>query len=264
VGLNDVGRRDLDARGASVRLSFDRGLPPIRPVDFEHLANDPFVRDSAFEPAAGSALRYAAAVELVGLRQPLRDPAAPDDSVVQSAWGAAFTGRVGWGGFDVSALYAFESLELLLFDVPSFRPYTALPEGATTGGKHTVAGTARYCWTSTGLAAHFAFGTTLPAVFRDDPGGPDGANDVAVREEGDFAVLPDGAEEELIYEGKLGGSWRLGSSIAVVAELAARRDPNHSRLVRADDGTLVRESTAAQTLFGINLLIRGRFGLSTD
>ncbi len=254
----------LTATGVSGQLSYAYGVVKQRPIDFQHLNNDPYVGDSGFAPhTVRDDVALLVNVESTILRQPLQDPDTPSQTKVQQAEAGAVSIRVARGSVVAYALYAYRSLPFILFTVPSSPSFVAFSEEADVIGEQLAGASLGYRIANIGLEPSAGLEVRRPASISTSPSAGNnpptslGQQTLIFNDLMGIGLLNPGEDVELVYDAKLSLKWLPGHTVAIVSELVVAHDRNRRRLGRDEGGIPVRLK-AKPTSVGLNLIVRVR------
>jgi hypothetical protein len=223
--------------------------------------NDPSFPWRAFrEEKPADDWAYMAAAELTVLNQNLRDPDNSGDTTLQQAYAGDVNLRVKKGFLRLTFDFVYRDVAYILFNVPSFTPYTDFPATSETRPEWFTAIGADYYLQDSRVNFGLIAGYQRPATFRGDSE-VTSINTVVARREGDFEILPLGQEAFDILSLRGFTRWDATDGLGLLAEVTYTLDKNVARLVRADDGTLYRDfdKKQKQHQLAVAFIMQARF-----
>jgi hypothetical protein len=260
---------DVDALGASARLSLHVREPVSQSVDMQLYRNDPDLMKVAFgRQFYPGGLSYNVSVEGTRLAQTLEDPDVFGRIKEQPAESFAVQGRVTYNYVRMHALAVYRSLSFVQFDVPGFPPYTDFPQGTKIQPEMFFAVGGSYHFPGLHLTPGFTVGLQQPAAMTSPEATLGGNNPnplqdatgraVVVRNPGDFSVLPAGTAPLPIISAKSSTRWDLSETFATLGEVYWTRDPNRATFIKGLDGT-TQQHFEDEDRLGFNLIVQARF-----
>lgn len=257
---------NLYATGISTQISYHHGIPLTTSIDLRLYRNDPDFAFKAFRPEAYSAdWSYLASASANYLVQNLRQAANPDSTALQPAKAGDVTLRVKNGWHKVSADFVYRDLAYILYNVPSFTPYYDFPKNAKITPEWFVDMGYDYYFEDLRLNPGFIVGYQHPATYAGDTSNAfpsvESVGTVVVRRQGDFELLPRGNTAYDIISMRAFTRWDMSDGMGLIGEVTYTLDKNASRLVRADDGTILRkfDKTSVTNRLSVALMLQGRF-----
>ncbi|MFT5429925.1 MAG: hypothetical protein ACI9OJ_000598 [Myxococcota bacterium] len=246
---NAIGQ-DILAGGVSGRLSYRFGMPIGRQIDIRLYQQDP-IRSELFEKENYKGGKFSMAAEIEGtfLIQSLEDPDRVNSTRNEQSWMSHVGFAMKYGHFRMHLHAIYRDLTAILFDVPGFVPYQALPENTETSGEIYASLAADYNIQPIDLTIGLKFGLLKPATYNGIvPAGTtasstdQGRRKVVVRGSGtgDWDILPAGEDELLVFSTELSVKWSFYDFFAVVGEISYERDDNVAQVIQDAQGHNVR------------------------
>jgi hypothetical protein len=265
VQTSAVDGSSLYASGVSSQLTYHQGVPITTSIDLRLYRNDPDFAFKAFRPEVYSdGLSYKASVSGTFLVQNLRKAENPSSTDLQNAKAAdlVLLGKYGW--HKLSADFVYQDIAFILFNVPGYSPYYDFAKSATTTPEWFVDLGYDYYFESLRLNPGFIVGYEHPATYLGDSsslGGLDNIGTVVVRRQGDFDILPPGQGAYDIISLRAFTRWDMSDGMSLAGEVTYTLDKNATRLVRAPDGTVMREfdKDSVTNRLAVALILQGRF-----
>lgn len=158
----------IRAYGVSARVTlFDGAKTREESEDYKLYRNDPadpvdYHLFKSYKPGTGYSIALEGSVLLQNLADP--DVAASEKVVVAPSAGLVAIAKIDEITLRFDAVY--KSLDFILFNVPGFVPFQAVPEEATTSPEFFFAGTFEYFVPSLYLRPSLALGLKIPATYR--------------------------------------------------------------------------------------------------
>jgi hypothetical protein len=268
--LAPVEGRIIDSGGVSAQLVLHDGIPIVTPIDFRLYKQDPTVMyNMAWREVYGSGFSWNFSAELTSLWQSLSDPDRFGSTKVQNAKAAYFELKTKFDYFRVNLSFVYRDLEFLLFNVPSFVPFEALPaQNVEVTPEFFGAVAFDYHFKKAHLTPGFVFGFQRPAsvtaelsgraVGSNPPGSLSGRRTVVVRRQGSFDILPENAAPTMIYAMKALLRWDLSDIMTVVGEFVFAID-NNTTLLQDDPSGIARRLFQRPEKLGFNIIAQARF-----
>lgn len=256
-----IGGKDVQAEGVSTQLTYHVGMPIETSVDLRLYRNDPSFPWRAFrEEKPAEDWAYMAAGEFTVLNQNLRDPDHSGDTTLQQAYAGDINLRVKKGFLRLTLDFVYRDVAYILFNVPSFTPYTGFPDSSKTRPEWFTAVGADYYLPDWRVNFGLIAGYQRPATFRGD-WKIDNVSTVVVRREGDFEILPLDQKAYDILSLRGFTRWDATDGLGLLAEVTYTLDKNASKLVRAEDGTLYRDfdKKRVQNQLAFAFIMQARF-----
>ena len=265
--------------GGTLQLSLFDGISPTQSADFALYRNDPMVTASRYftRPIYAPGFNWLASTELTGVGSTLQDVEHPNSTKTQFAYAADVNLRAQIGHFRLRGDFETRSLSYILINQPSLVPFQDFPSGSQVGAELFGVLGADYLFTKLGLTAGLSIGVERPATFTPPPGqtltGPLAGNaggtlttaaTIVVRNEGDFSILPqtDSAGRALrevpIFAAKAEVREDFLEWFACILQVYYQNDGNQTHLVKAADGTSVRQFNHPNQI-GFNLTLQARY-----
>ena len=268
--LAAVEGRIIDSGGVSAQAVVHQGIPIVTPIDFRLYRQDPSVNfNVAWRETYGPGFSWSVSAEFASLYQTLSDPDKFGSTKVQNGKAAYFDIRTKFDFFRVNFSMVYRDLEFVLFNVPSFVPFEALPS-KNVDIKPDIYGALQfdYHFPKQHLTPGFVFGFQRPAsvtanlsaeaVGSNPPSSLDGRRTVVVRRQGSFDILPENAQPTMIYAFKALLRWDLSDILTVIGEFIYAVD-NNSTLLKDDPSGIARRVFQKPERLGGNLLVQARF-----
>ena len=225
--------------GSKVGNRLDLDLYFQDPTRFPLREEDPYKGRMAIEIAA----------EYTHLAQVLEDPDHPASTKLEQARAAALSMGFRFREFRTHLNLIFRDLSFIVFNVPGFVPYQAMP--AASDVKPEIFGvlSVDYFIKSLGLTPALSVGVLRPASYRPNMQGSTltgpyaaavekGIHKVVVKGSNafDWQMLPAGEEEWLVFMARFDLKWNLGDAFAVITEVSYRYDGNIAQVFLNDKG----------------------------
>ena len=185
--------------------------------------------------------------------------------------------RAQFGKVRLRLDFETRSLSYILINQPSLVPYQDFPAGSQTGSELFGVVGVDYLFERAGLTAGLSVGAERPATFTPPPGSPlmgpimgntggslTTAATIVVRNQGDLSILPetDAAGHKLdavpIFAAKAEVREDFLEWFAVILQVYYQNDGNQTHLVKAPDGTSLRQFNHPNQL-GFNLTLQARY-----
>jgi hypothetical protein len=268
--LAPVEGRIIDSGGLSAQLVIYDGIPIVAPIDFRLYKEDPTLRyNMAWKEQYGSGFSWNLSMEFTSLWQSLSDPDRFGSTKLQNAKAAYVELKTKFDFFRVNLSFVYRDLEFLLFNVPSFVPFEALPtQNVNVNPEFFGAIAFDYHFPKSHLTPGFVIGFQRPASVTADLTGravgsnpPDtlaGRRTVVVRRQGSFDILPENAQPTMIYAMKALLRWDLSDIMTVVGELTFAIDNNTTLLQDDPSGIATRVFQKPEKL-GFNIIVQARY-----
>lgn len=268
--LAPVEGRIIDAGGVSTQLVVYDGIPIVTPIDFRLYRQDPTILyNMAWKEVYGKGFSWNLAGEFASLWQTLSNPEKFGSTKLQNAKAAYVELRTKIDFFRVNLSFVYRDLEFVLFNVPSFVPFEALPTQNVTINPEFFGSIAfDYHFPKLHLTPGFVLGFQRPAsitaqltgaaVGSNPPGSVSGRRTVVVRRQGSFDILPENAQPTMIYALKALLRWDLSDIMTVVGEIFFALDNNVTYLQDNPQGISSRVFQRPEKL-GANLIVQARF-----
>jgi hypothetical protein len=248
---NVLGQKIYSGGGTAI-LSWNAGGKVGHRLDTRLYSEDP-LRFPLQEGKKAGDFGVEVAVEYTRLIQTLEDP--DNTSSTKNEWGQAmaFTGGIRLGKFRTHLNVIMRDLPFIVFNVPGFVPYQALPENAEITNEVFGVLSFDYFFEGLGITPAISFGVLKPSTYKADVQGTDilgtyaeqvsqGIQKVVVggSERGDWDILPAGSDEELVLVTKVNLKWSLADSFAVIGEVTYAYDSNTAQVTLNDQGHAIR------------------------
>jgi len=268
--LAAVEGRIIDSGGVSAQIVVHDGIPIVTPIDFRLYRQDASMNfNLAWRETYGPGFSWSVAAEFTSLYQTLSDPERFGSTKLQNAKAAYFDIRTKFDFFRVNFSVVYRDLEFVLFNVPSYVPFEALPTRNVQVNPDIFGALAiDYHFPKLHLTPGFVFGFQRPgsftanlatnAVGTNPPGTLDGRRTVVVRRQGSFDVLPENAQPTMIYAFKALLRWDLSDILTVIGEFIFAVD-NNSTILKDDPSGIARRVFQIPERLGANILVQARF-----
>ena len=268
--LAAVEGRIIESGGISTQLVVHKGIPIVTPIDFRLYRQDPNVNfNLAWKETYGPGFSWSVSAEVASLWQTLSDPDRFGSTALQNGKAAYFDIRTKFDFFRVNFSVVYRDLEFVLFNVPSFVPFEALPTKDVQINPDIFGALAvDYHFPKLHLTPGFVFGFQRPgsvtaklsnrAVGANPPNSLDGSRTVVVRRQGSFDILPENSAPTMIYAFKGLLRWDLSDVVTVVSELIFAVD-NNATLLKDDPSGIARRVFQKPERLGFNILVQARF-----
>ena len=229
-------------RGSKVGNRLDLDLYFQDPTRFPLREDDPYQGRMGVEVAA----------EYTHLAQILEDPDRPASTKIEQAKAAAFSMGFRFRKLRTHLNLIFRDLSFIVFNVPGFVPYQALPEAAAVKPEIFGVLSVDYFIKALGLTPALSVGVLRPATYRPNMQGStltgpyaaaveEGIHKVVVKGSNsfDWQMLPAGEEEWLVFMARFDIKWNLGDSFAMIGEVSYRYDGNIAQVFMTNQGHAV-------------------------
>ena len=268
--LAPVEGRIIDSGGFSTQIVAYDGIPIVTPIDFQLYRNDPTVMyNMAWKEVYGKGFSWNFSAEFVSLWQSLSDPDRFGSTKLQNAKAAYVELKTKFDFFRVNLSFVYRDLEFLLFNVPGFVPFEALPSGnIQVNPEYFGAIAIDYHFPKSHLTPGFVFGFQRPAsvtaqltgqaVGANPPDTLAGVRTVVVRRQGSFDILPENSQPTMIYVMKALLRWDLSDIMTVVSELTFGVD-NNTTLLQDDPSGIARRVFQKPEKLGFNIIVQARY-----
>ena len=254
--------------GLSGRLQVhSKGGANTRSIDLSLYRNDPMKYRRLHRDAKPDNLSTVWSVTLEGtnLWQNLKDFDVAGETRLQPARAAALQGNLKTGHLRMSLTGIYRDLAFVLRNVPSFVPFTTLPndKDVEVGDEVFVAAAVEYHLEDVHLTPGLGMGLQVPASFRTssiDAAGETIGRTVVIRDAGNVAILPLNATAVPIFQARASLKWEISTILSAVGWLQFRRD-NNGTLVGTDpnDGTTTLRTFVSPDFFGFGTSFQARF-----
>lgn len=235
----------ITGQGASTQITFHRGLPIETSVDLRLYRNDPRFPWRAFKSQQyADAWSYLVSSEVSYITQGLRDPDVFGQTALSKGIAGDVNFRVKKGYLKFSADVVYRNLDFILYNVPSFTPYFAVPSTSKSTPESFVALGMDYYLERFRMNPGVILGYQIPATYIGDVSalveGAEGVNTVVVRREGNFDILPPGQDAFDILSFRMFNRWDLSDGMSMIGEMTYTLDKNATRLETTEFGTVIR------------------------
>jgi hypothetical protein len=265
--------------GGTLQLSAFKGISPTQSADFALYRNDPMVTASRYfaRPAYLPGFNWLASGEFTAVGTTLQDVGRPNSTTTQLSYAGDVNLRAQFGHVRLRGDFETRSLGYILINQPSLVPYQDFPAGSQVGSELFGVLGVDYFWEKIGFTGGLSVGMERPATFTPPTGqtisGPLQGNTggtlttsatIVVRNEGDFSILPekDAAGHVLhevpIFAAKAELREDFLEWFACILQVYYQNDGNQTHLVKAPDGTSVREFNHPNQI-GFNLTLQARY-----
>jgi hypothetical protein len=263
--------------GGTVQLSAFKGISPTQSADFKLYANDPMVTATRYftRPSYAPGFNWLASGEFTALGTTLQDVGKPNSTTTQFAYAGDINLRAQFGKIRLRGDFETRSLSYILINQPSLVPYQDFPAGSQVGSELFGVLGVDYFWERIGFTGGLSVGVerpatftppaTLPAPLTGNTGGTlNTAATIVVRNEGDISILPatDASGKVLhevpIFAAKAELREDFLEWFAVILQVYYQNDGNQTHLVKAPDGTSIRQFNHPNQL-GFNLTLSARY-----
>jgi hypothetical protein len=265
--------------GGTVQVSAFKGISPTQSADFKLFVNDPMVSASRYfaRPAYLPGFNWLASGEFTALGTTLQDVGRPNSTKAQFSYAGDINLRAQFGHVRLRGDFETRSLGYILVNQPSLVPYQDFPAGAIVNSELFGVLGIDYLFERIGFTAGASVGIERPATFTPPSGqtisGPLQGNTggtlttaatIVVRNEGDFSILPekDAAgntiHEVPIFAAKAELREDFLEYFACILQVYYQNDGNQTHLVKAPDGTSLREFNHPNQI-GFNLTLQARY-----
>lgn len=258
--------KPVHAFGGSVQLSYASGTKIHRRIDLGLYRLDPQRFDVTRPTEESEGTDFRVALEGTVLDQVLADLDNPGSTAHELSKAGFLSTAIQHEGFRFHMDAGFRELSFLTFNVPGFIPNAVLPKGAETTPELSGVLATDYSFEN-GLTPYGQFGVQLPAVYRGVvPAGQNastslqGFNRVVVRgtDSGDWDILPEGEEEQLVLSSKMGLRWTYANDFSILAEVSYKNDPNRA-LLRKDANGIAHRVFVEPHILGVAVLASMKF-----
>lgn len=268
--LAPVEGRVIDAGGVSAQLVVHQGIPIVTPIDFRLYRQDPNqLFNLAWREVYGPGFSWYVAAEFTNLWQSLSDPERFGSTKLQSAKAGYFDVRTKFDFFRVNFSLVFRELGFVLYNVPGFVPFEALPSSGVDIQPEVFGAIAfDYHFPKLHLTPGFVYGFQRPASVTADlsgravgsnpPGSIAGRRTVVVRRQGSFDILPENSEPTMIHAFKLLCRWDLSDIMTVIGEFIFAID-NNTTFLKDDPSGIARRVFERPEKLGFNIIVQARF-----
>ncbi|MGZ3438601.1 MAG: hypothetical protein ACXVDD_03770, partial [Polyangia bacterium] len=263
--------------GGTMQISAFKGISPTQSADFKLYTNDPMVTATRYftRPSYNPGFNWLASAEFTGLGTTLQDVARPNSTTTQFAYAGDVNLRAQFGKVRLRGDFETRSLSYILINQPSLVPYQDFPAGSQVGSELFGVLGIDYFWERIGFTGGVSVGMerpatftppgTLPSPLTGNTGGTlNTAATIVVRNEGDISILPatDSAGRALhevpIFAAKTELREDFLEWFAVILQVYYQNDGNQTHLVKAPDGTSLRQFNHPNQL-GFNLTLSARY-----
>ncbi|HXU70873.1 MAG TPA: hypothetical protein VN947_16155 [Polyangia bacterium] len=265
--------------GGTIQVSAFKGISPTQSADFKLYVNDPMVTASRYftRPAYLPGFNWLAAAEFTAVGTTLQDVARPNSTTTQLSYAGDVNLRAQFGHVRLRGDFETRSLGYILMNQPSLVPYQDFPAGAQIGSELFGVIGLDYLWERIGFTGGLSVGVERPATFTPPAGQPlmgpltgntgnslSQAATIVVRNEGDISILPSTdaqgrpIREVPIFAAKAELRQDFLDWFAVILQVYYQNDGNQTHLVKAPDGTSVREFNHPNQI-GFNLTLQARY-----
>jgi hypothetical protein len=256
-----------------------KGISPTQSADFALYRNDPMVTASRYfaRPVYLPGFNWMASAEFTVVGSTLQDVSRPNSTDTQVSYAGDVNLRAQFGHIRLRGDFETRSLGYILINQPSLVPYQDFAPGSQVGSELFGVLGIDYLWERLGLTGGVSVGIERPATFTPPPGqtisGPLQGNTggtlttsatIVVRNEGDFSILPqtDAAGHRLSEVPIFAAKGELREDFlewfAVILQVYYQNDGNQTNLVKAPDGTSIREFQHPNQI-GFNLTLQARY-----
>jgi hypothetical protein len=237
--------RHINAFGISGRATLYQGAPPKGSVDYLLYRNDPSQPDYYYmfrEYVPGTS--FSVSVEGDYLTQNLENPDQFGSEKNVPAPAAGLVALAKWDEFSLRLDGFYKSADFILFNVPGFVPFQAIPAASTSTPEYFGAITGEYWIESWHSRPSLALGVKMPATYHGPvPSSEAGATGVGGAMAGEVrtqvivddqtrVVLPPGVGAVGIFGAVLKVPFFLSKDTAVSGEVRYTYDNNQPRLAQ--------------------------------
>jgi hypothetical protein len=269
----------VNTYGGTLQISAFNGIAPTTSADFSLYRNDPMVSAQRYfaRPVYKPGFNWMASAEATLLGSTLQDVDRPDSTKTQLAYAADINLRAQLGKWRLRGDVETRSLSYILINQPSLVPFQDFPSLAHVAPEVFGVVGADYFFERLGLTTGLSLGIENPATFTPPNGqtiaaplaGNTGgslttAATIVVRNEGDFSILPQsdakgnklGAVPIFAVKGEVREDFL--EWFAMILQVYYQNDGNQTHLVKAADGTSIRQFNHPDQL-GFNLTLQARY-----
>ncbi len=257
------------AYGGSGQATWHVGMPIGTSVDFKLYKNDPVEFERTFfAEKYDEKLSWSVGIEATYLRQLLQDPDSPGSTTYQPAMAGDLQLKAKYGKGRAHVTGSYRELAFVLFNVPSFSPFTDFSKETEIEPELFVSGGFDWFFESIHMTPGVIAGVQFPAAVSTEVvlAGSNqadvllGTRTVVVRDEGRFTILPAGDDAQMIFSAKLTDKVDLSESFAAVAEVFYVYDPNKATISQNEPGGELPVRTYEDPdQLGFNVVLQARF-----
>jgi hypothetical protein len=265
--------------GGTLQLSVFSGITPTQSSDFKLYVNDPMLTATRYftRPVYLPGFNWMASAEFTGVGTTLQDVSKQNSTKAQFAYAGDVNLRAQFGKVRLRLDFETRSLSYILINQPSLVPFQDFPANSQTGSELFGVVGVDYLFERIGMTAGLSVGAERPATFTPPPGSPlmgpimgntggslTTAATIVVRNQGDLSILPetDAAGRKLdavpIFAAKAEVREDFLEWFAVILQVYYQNDGNQTHLVKAPDGTSIRQFNHPNQL-GFNLTLQARY-----
>lgn len=248
---NVLGKKIFSGGGTAI-LSWKTGGKVGNRMDVRLYSEDPIRFPLQQDKPAGD-FGVEIAAEYTRLVQTLEDPDNTQSTTNEWSQAVAVTAGVRLGKFRTHLNLIMRDLPFIVFNVPGFVPYQALPAGAEITPELFGVVSVDYFIEKLSLTPGVSLGLLRPSTYKAGGQGMElvgpygeevslGIQKVVVggSNRGDWDILPSGMDEELVLMAKFDLKWSLASAFALIGEVTYAYDPNTAQVTLDDRGHALR------------------------
>jgi len=263
--------REIQAYGASGRVSFYQGKRPKPSNDYRLYKNDPTMPVdynlwSGFEPKFG----YSISLEASILAQNLEDPDFFGTERLVQAMAAGLVGKLQMEHLHLRLDAFFQSPDFILFNVPGFVPFQATPASANTTPEWFSAVTLAYDYNwIVPLRPKLSIGVKVPATYHGERPTAQGAS-VGGADAGEIRtqvivdetrriILPPNTTPLPVFGAVLSVPVALSKTMAVSGNMRAEVNNNQPRLAQDNERGEVSYVFDSPLRLGFSIVLQSRW-----
>jgi hypothetical protein len=236
----------INAYGVAGRITFFQGINNREINDYRLYRNDPtdpvdYYVYHDYVPGFGFNIAFEGDL----LFQNLEDPDRFGSEKLVSAQAAGIVAQMKSDQLYLTAYGFYQSIDFILFNVPGFVPFQAIPSGATTHPEFFFAAEAAYDMPELRLRPSLSAGIKIPATYKGvvqpDLGGVQGGaipgevRTQVILNDTTRVVLPAGTGATPVFGAVLKVPFALSRSMTIALEARLQLDDNQPRLAKDSD-----------------------------
>lgn len=246
--------------GASAQITYHVGTEIGIPIDFRLMKNDPLSSGKKMKtPTYDSGTSFVLKSEFSVLGQTVQDLDQPSTTTIQPALGGDITAQIKSGKMRLHALLVYRDLSFILFDVPSFTPFTDLPKGIRQEPEIFGKLALDYHFPAYHLTPGVSVGMSRPSNVTNTFDGEQTTQVIFDRNSRE--TLNPGESVELVYAAKLTTKWSISPNMSFLGDVSYSYDRNRRGRDQDAQGITTTAPLTRQdpNIVGFNLMMQAKF-----
>ncbi len=266
-------RDDIISGGASLRVSYNDGLPIANSLNMRLWQNDPRNRLKTKPSDKYETGRFSWLVsgEFDFLSEPLQDPEVEDGTKAFNAIAGMLQAKFKYDHLRIHVDGMYRTLEFLLFNTPGFIPFQAFPSSAAVRPEISSELAIDYHISKAHLTLGLAGGLKVPATYK----GASNIEQISVVKDRSDAVtfinafdrnveiLPPGKSAANIIHARFNAQFDMSDYMSLLLEINYINDKNKTKLATSEDNskllTKVFEDSSVTNMIGVTAMLRANF-----